>query len=604
MKIKISKNRTNESIFNSIVTLYKREPNDNAAFYKEKKDGRVIKTLISSVNEEEQSITFGDDNTYILSEGEEQGETEINFSEKGAVLFEQLRQGKRLNSPDSGWAYMRDEVAKLYHQKYFTIEYAVNGNDQTQTCESDCRALLDALVIVMKVPYDFELTSQDIVNDTYYSAKLKIEADLGVGLTVPLICRIYYKYFEGKNGENSLKILSREQARFVHEGFNRNVDKNGRTDGNCIASAVQTRLHEDLNSKGSSDEEIDRLFTDCVLFTDESLRVLEEPIRKNKGADKLELRCTDIKLKSIAKITWPHLRYTVRSSGKPIFNMDYSISGIALSCLNCMHVQESGLSDTLIENNMICFPAGDKEKMNGKFSIYSTVEGKDDKSKNGILAALLENYDPDTGKEFQIREDIKESNLFKHLIAEPECNRNPGSVGQCNRLVCECQKLENGMCKDCPYPEIVYLDPYSGKRKPTSELFYDANEMKMIERVGNNGEIEEGECGVCRRSFRKDKLTPQSNSSEEYLFCPTCLKLENTADKNPEGKHLYKKYAKIFNPIIRVTALFEKVKLCVEDSGVLMFKIGKKYYKFDKLAITDSGYLKSAERVIPKQNKQ
>ena len=70
---------------------------------------------------------------------------------------------------------------------------------------------------------------------------------------------------------------------------------------------------------------------------------------------------------------------------------------------------------------------------------------------------------------------------------------------------------------------------------------------------------------------------------------------KNTAQLN-EAKARFKRYAKMFPALLRVTKVGVD-KLCFEDDEILLFVVGGKKYKLDKLSIGDFGFVAAPQKI-------
>ncbi|MCD8208732.1 MAG: hypothetical protein LUD72_12400, partial [Bacteroidales bacterium] len=75
-------------------------------------------------------------------------------------------------------------------------------------------------------------------------------------------------------------------------------------------------------------------------------------------------------------------------------------------------------------------------------------------------------------------------------------------------------------------------------------------------------------------------------------FCDTFCRAES--EVTDDG--LYKAYRRVLPMSVRLGGLRRR-HVCFENPAMLVFHVGNKFYTFNKLDITDKGYLRPARRV-------
>ncbi len=695
----------NKEIFESISELIASEDantkrSGSSRFY-EKMGDAGTQFIIDASRSGPARIVFstpgeGEDVAYELDTGSRRAdENKLGFDENGATWFKNLREGNAepMESPDSDWAYRRDRIADAYHRKYFTVEYVVDQNiDEAESRETVIN-LTDALgeAIYSDAPIvsgadraagagagagaskensgkgkgsahgtahsllSLKLNSKEKdEDDIYYSAKLKINATLGVGQAIPLIGRVYYR-FEDRNGAERYvyTMLTRDQAKDVDASLSNIPEskneglKSGSNEGD-ISATLKTRLETDLNSAYGSEK-----LTDCLLFSEESMKVLLEH-RKDadigtEGHTTLYLECKSIELISVAKIMWPNLSYDIMYRSRDAFAVNYSITGITMRCKNCAGECRDG-EDILIRGGYFVFP--DHPELAGRYSIFSrNPDGTDDASADGIRRAV-ERFMTDT---VVISEDgeaviladsasgagtanggktansAKTTNSAKsgarkanavsvyslsafarHLSVVPTCEESATKGDRCfGTRICDCQRLNTRegvcLCRRCVRPENVYLNTDGAEGLPgeryvaTASLFFDAAAGHMTPRALPSNY----QCRVCGGIYNDAdgmlQVEKEANSgrAKPERICRTCGKaMQNTQseDELNESKELFKKYKKILTMDARIAALVQRHG-CAENERYIIFRVGSSMYKFDKLSVTDKGYIKAAEKL-------
>ncbi|MCD8285660.1 MAG: hypothetical protein LUD50_00315, partial [Clostridia bacterium] len=463
--------------------------------------------------------------------------------------------------------------------------------------------------------------SQTGVADTYYCAKLKVNVSFGVGQPIPVIGRIYYRY-EGRTDAKTFgyTMLTREQAGVVDTCLNdiseaREDVSDPAQDINqgAISSTLKTRLETDLNAPDGAER-----FSECFLFSDKSMEVLQEQARNGEtegedGTFNLTLECKGIELISVSKIMWSNLLYTVLYAGKEAFSINYSITGTTVRCLACKGDCREG-EELLIRGNFVVFP--ESTGLNSRFCVYTMNEdGSLDKSPEGIrkaLSAFLSATVP--GKDGKKVPAYTLSNFAKHMSLTPTCQEAKVKGSGCYSMrICECQRLSSirsdiCLCKRCVHPENVYLNADNAELSmdrytATSSLFFDAAEGRMMPKTSDRNY----ECRIChgwydgsRDVFRdvKPDLRYVGENGLPMAICPTCGKALGfgSEEETKESQELFKKYKGILGIDARAAALRAKHG-CAENERYIMLRVGTCMYQFDKLSVTDTGYIKGAKKL-------
>ncbi|MCD8201040.1 MAG: hypothetical protein LUD47_03125 [Clostridia bacterium] len=591
--VKVTGNDTNRKLFKSILTLCENEKQncgDGTPFYGNISNDYTRTISIGDVSET--SITFrissGDDTTdrtYVLSDDLEASGLKIGFDREGATWFGKLRRGETLESPDSDWAGMRDLIAAAYHRKYYSVEFYVNDKVSDTSYRRECVDFVYAIGELMREGlgckseevFDIDTANLKNATDTYYRAKLRVDATLGVGQPMPLICYMYYRY-EAATGD--LTLMARSVAEQIDAAIKTNLSmkKGDRNDAryeqdlDVTNRLIKIKLDEDLNGDMGEAN-----FNRSRFLTQSSREALAKGQTTGVG-DEIHLDCKSIKLLSVAKVNWPTIKFRVTYEHQDVYELNYNINGITLTCVNC------GTDAVLVENDCIKFPKGKEPAF--PVSVYGTDEDgmpvKDRESTKNRLLALRENG------------HLDDCVLMRHLTVTPTCNRAAsmsadGKAG-CLRLVCEPQLINFGgedgeetrLCRNCGYAEIVYKDPYDFTSKPTANLFHDVVSSRMVEKTG------ERKCRMCGLSYGQLKNG----------YCDTCYKAMNEKEDNG----LYKVYKNVLPLTVRTAASHSR-HVCFENSAIIVFGVGNNLYRFDKLDINDKGYIKPAVKLTGKNRK-
>ncbi|MCD8307352.1 MAG: hypothetical protein LUD51_03880 [Clostridia bacterium] len=654
--IKVTRNEDNVNIFNSIAELLENEDANarktgTARFY-ERLSQNGTQYVIDAKRSDRNRIVFSmpgeaEDIAYELDNDTRRGEDAAVFTASGASWFANLREGNAepMESPDSDWAERRDRIADAYHRKYFTIEYVID-QDMDEREARDCAK--DLVGVIGELIYNdsdespdaaalraangtksaspqakpnglltLKLGSQTGTPDLYYCAKLKVNVSFGVGQPIPVIGRIYYRY-EGRTDSKSYgyTMLTREQAYVVDTCLNDISETREETpvrdlNQGAISSTLKTRLETDLNAPDGAER-----FSDCFLFSEKSMEVLMEhkkdgEIQGDGSTVTLSLECKSIELISVSRIMWSNLLYTALYAGREAFSINYSITGTTMRCLSCRGDCREG-EDTLIRGNYIAFP--ESTGLNGRYCVYSVNEdGSLDKSPEGIRQAFSRFMSATMRVDGKTVSVYSLSYFAKHLSLTPTCREARDKWSGCQGLkICGCQRLPGlrqdvCLCRKCAHPENVYLnadDPMSAMDRyvATSTLFFDAAEGRMRTKVSDKNY----ECRICGRFYDGSRDVYRDKSPDlrrvgpnglPMNICPTCRKAlgQGTAEEQKESLELFKKYKGILSLGARIAALRAKHG-CAENERYIMFRVGTSMYQFDKLLVTDTGYIKGAEK--------
>ncbi len=558
----------------------------------------------------------GEEVSYELAGANASGDKDenIGFEAGGARWFRNLREGKgkALESPDSDWALRRDRIAEAYHRKYFTVEYVVNQNlDERagrKTCENFVKALGEIVFAESENASDFSLSDAGGDNfDTYYSAKLKINATLGVGQAIPLIGRVYYRDEVAPNGTKRYAMLRADQAKFVDDGL-LNIPADGMTPskksrgGDSISETLRTQLEADLCGEAGSER-----LTECILFSAESMAVLldhknDASVDENGDRSTLSLECKSIELVSVSKIMWPNLRFSVMYGAKDVFELNYGIMGMSLKCTNC---SEEAM---LVSNDRFVFPAG--SPFAGRFSIYTLdraglpdKSGGELESMKAALSRFMKAKTTANGKQIDV---FSLAEISRHLSARPTCLESERAGNPCfGRRMCDCQIEEfEGLrlCKHCPKPENVYLSTSDAvgalsRYTPTRALHFDAGTGKMAAIPDDK----DHRCSICGGLYEEGMGAVKGRKG---LVCRTCwnalteFKGRSDSERSLKEKSdkLFKKYKRILSPAQRLKALFSRCG-CAENERYIIIRIGGGIYRFDKLSLNGKGYMSGAKKV-------
>lgn len=485
------------------------------------------------------------------------------MTEEGATWFAALR-GKKHDDGTAVWLNLIENVAAAYHKRYSLIEYKQNARTVSNKEKENCRRALENIVArffgELSAPEIREGSREDDTEDIY-GVSLRVELTGGTGAAVPVLGKVYFR----RNGKK-LQPLYEEEAKKIDEylytvipsgdGGRKPDDSDSSETIDAVLGAMDNLLYGRI---GGSD------LTRCLCFSsEEDARTVNE-LSEKVSHDDVRLECMAVNTLGISHVRWINSSYKVFSSGKAVLRATIGLNeSISLYCLNC-----SGAA--LIENNRIS---------------YSFTDENGDAQERTVM---LDTRREDLGITDEDAEEIgKYSELARHL-KHVACFDNPRHAGGCSRCVCAGQTENFGTeedpvykCKDCPYPEIVFVDD-AGVRRYTPRLVFARDRMTMVDRS------EAQVCDCCGRSFSKESMEGRLCS-----FCHGAAKAYG--NEKEEAKRRYKKYAHVFSPFVRLKYL-GKEKLCFEEEDVLLFLLGNDRFTFDKLEIGEYGYIAKPHKV-------
>lgn len=562
-------------------------------------------------------------------------EAEQGFTVWGATWFSKLRGEQGAESADALWLDFMKNLADGYHNRYAILTYEPQKGEEIKVAEVEgiAKRVLNALhpafynepnennrptITVQAASEENQLEeTQDI-----YGISLRLSLNCG-GQSEYVIGKIYFeKHF------SEMRPMPRQNGLLMKKTIDGLEKKTEEKKGGSANGGVGTGDNK-KESKLSSKDELARdnalkALGDCISKSiggqDNFLNYLIIGEGKEESGDRdvetvnrllertadgtHELQCDGVKVLCISHLQWKSWAFDVSIGGTKALRFTFDLDKVlSIKCLNCFRFTEDGQHkqyDVLVMKNEVLLQG--KEE-NGEPSVVRiptiATEG---------LGLTKEETD-------RIR---KESVLAQHIIPRSCVLSATDSLGgmTCNCIRCASQLFsvyydQNGkvindaakakrtevLCKDCQYPEKVYYNPLTDTRDETVSLVLDVNTMTLIRKDKAK------ECPWCRRHY---------NSNAHY--CNTCLLAEKVVQAKPtsedspvmedirQARALYKQYAYILPLLLRVVTCFNfKKKYCVEDDGVIIFIIGKRRYRFDKINAKRTGMIKSATRMFKRE---
>lgn len=535
MSIKVGKQY--KDAFKSICNLYR--------------NGAVNRDVIQSIEGNTIKLANAKEFEYVETDSPNRG-TDFGMTKRGASWFAGFRD-ETIDDSDSSWKTLIENVAQNYHDKYSFVEFK---EKTLEINEEDNQKNKEMILTFTKYFFD-ELTGSTLLDiekedknniDDIYCASLKMAVDNGSGEAKIVLAKLFFRQFkktlvplitdEAREVQNYINDLLTESSGDPYEIESNKID--------AVVGAVENVIKND---------DFDNYFTLSSLDDEININNMVE-----KGPnDEVELNCRSVKVLGISHIRWNKNIYLLKYHGKPLLKYEVGISKkLSCYCINCGN-------EILVSGNQILMKNNEKIKVDLSLPEFGLT------NKEKILIET-------------------ESILSDHVFGV-SCLKNRTKRTDCSRICCISQvETINGeiICKKCPYPEILFIDN-EGKYHLTKDLVFTRDTFEMKDR--SNTKI----CSCCGRVFTLDGLNTKNTCS----FCNKVLFYENSNLADSEKSELtkkYKKYSTILPLRIRVGGLFKK-KYCFEQEDILLFVIGKNIYKFDKLKISDKGYIEGLRKI-------
>ena len=512
---------------------------------------------------------------YVYTRGKQGAATEskeLSIDTHGASWFREMRgdgvADEQIRAANH-WQALIDKLPVAFYAKNPILYYEDIRTDFNVDPEID--ANIRAVVGTF-----FDENSVTVSEDTGVTTQLIYAASLRLALGVslvpqPVLGKVYFSLNDG-----TLKFLTKQEAKKLED-----VLQHVRSGENSGTPPEKTQINTIVNTLTNMLSGRDHL-EKYLLFNDDNEAVIEKITEKQRGekragdvpVDVLKVTVNTIILLKVKANEYNVYFNRFTRCKDPVLRAKVFFDKVTLTCASCRDREE------MISANTI-----DYKTSSGHIA---TVEIAFDKGE----VILLRNGRRLTEEEYATAvEEIKESVFSKHLrrVECPACAARDACVG----YVCEDQRLnvkdlasdgeiETKMrCAECVYPESYVL--VNGEPYTTSSVFFDANERRLRLRADDLGG--RSCCSVCARPFYREK-----GSLGE--LCDLCASL-STLDEGQLRKQeaLYKKYAGLLPLRKRLTG---ESKRCVEDQSVIVFKVGRVYHVFDKLAAVIAGenYLK------------
>ncbi len=507
--------------------------------------------------------------------------SDFSISEDGASWFKNIRDIARNPGSTSSesnvhiWVEFLASISNLYHNKFFLVSCKKKNSDVDANKISETyRTYTDK---IMKTFYP-QISDWHFVApfegsagfDNIYGLSLRLQVGDGVGKEVPVLGTLYLKQIN----VNRMMPLSADEAKMVEKSFE-SVDENAlnttsvkRSDAIKDTNATSNTLNllfSELTRVIEEDSFGDYL-VDCIKFDDDDESIINGILSRMQNDNKV-LVCNQVEILSISHLNWEKYSYTVddNRTGKSLFGIIGGIDGkMTMHCLGCNQSQD------LIANNRIIFTDSESEER-------VTV----------VINPELDNLGLTRNETELIR---KSGHFSSHYIKVGARCGSPRGKKACSRTVCKSNLISvetnEGMCdfcRECPYPEVLYKDG-EGNIYHTPSLVFDTQQLKLVPKdmVANKP------CQCCGRY-----VTRLNNN----MYCDLCAK-PSRADMATKKAAMdkYNKFKNLLPLRARMTSS-NKIKMCFEDSEILLFTIDDKKYIYHKFWLEEGGYSRSPEDI-------
>ncbi len=532
-----------QSAFDSICVLFE--------------NGCIDKSIIERVDSAHTRIetsefvfSYDDTSAYIRTE------EVIGMTKEGATWFKAFRGGE-MNNDMAAWHNFIESVSRNYHKNYSLFE-----------CEYEKESLSEGdLIKFSRIGEDFmsvfypdmhavsvaELVGEASVEDVFVIT-LRVSLSGGTGESKPVLAKAFFR----KNRDRFKPITAQEAEKM--DDFLDSIIENRTGEGVLgTDSAMIDRSLEALEMLVSDGE----AFSKSIMIDEKSDCDAVNAMVKSGPNEHVTLECTEIKPLSISHIRWSNNCFVIANEGKPVFNMIVSVDGkITVNCVGCDALPVvDGSEITLNDGKRVIL---DAEKKNF---------GLTDKEITAIRknSAVAEHYTTITCFETKRRTGI---NCTRYL-----CKNNALNLGT--------KEEPEYKCKDCPYPESVYVYP-DGRRALTKNLVYALDKMEMVDKK------ETFTCSSCHRSFTLDSAQRAVRGGKGLCsFCSSALRQAQSEEPSADKDYaLYKRYAQMLPVGIRLKTKASR-KSAFEREDIILFVMGEKRFIVKKTDIKDTGALKS-----------
>ena len=529
-------------------------------------------------------------NAQFKDDEDDETSDEIGFELAGASWFRGVRGGKSADSADAHWMQFIEKAATLYHKKYSIVEYKQQKKELMGREEafSTAQKLVKFLWpdIVLRPKDLMKVTDEDVLKEEaedIYGLSLRLALNGGTGQSERVLGKVYFRgrFIKHERRIELVPLLKREASAIDKTLSNFRDEEDGEQEPFVPDdSRVEMLTNNALNAlekliESSGDEG----FVDSLLLDEKRDQPIVDTMLELTAHKECELQCDELKVLGISHVQWDASVFDCMINGAKKLRFIFGLNNtLTVKCLNC-----ADSTSFIVKDNALMLVAG--------------------KPHEATSLPLRNVKDDNLGFSTAEIATIKARGAHKTHLKTVVCQNLRGAE-TCKCVRCQSQlftvpsadKTKPGKqyCKDCRYPEIVYFDPINEEEVQTTQMRFSVNDLRMIK-----ADALMRECSCCGRNFS----VRSAKKEDDRTLCPLCELTDAVANKTDElspeekeeAKKLYKQYAQILSVWKRAFSAF-KTKYCFEDERLIVFVVGKKQYRFDKLGITEHGYIDTAKR--------
>ena len=519
-------------------------------------------------------------NAQFVDDDDDDTTEEIGFSENGASWFRGLRGESSAESADAQWMRFIEKVASQYHKRYSIMEYKQQKGAQISTDEAYAIAknLVKFLFDISMPRKDFEEVTNAKVLEAealdVYALSLRLALSGGTGESKRILGKIYFAAKTRENGDRVLLPMYTKDAKNIDKAFSGFTGEESGEDIDLTSSDSNARF---LTIRDNALNALENLivstrhnFVDFLLIAKDDEEVIQQMLKLTAHTTS-DLQCSELKVLGISHIVWRVKAFDCKIGGAPklraIFGLNNSVS---LRCLGCANPVD------IVANNSLALYQDPKNNFT-----QITFRDFEDEETLGLTDEELEAVD-----EFGVHND--------HLI-KVQCHRiGLGESCVCYRCgdqmfsaVSPITGKERDYCIDCHRPEVVSHIPGTDEPMLTASARFSISARAMVPEATTSS------CQLCGRHFSiTDKKTP---------LCGLCRRATELLGDHELTKEELKPAIDCYNRYAQVVPLSSRMngakKYAFEDDGIILLIIGKKIYKFDKLAAESTGQMPSAQKL-------
>ena len=505
-----------------------------------------------------------------------------SMGENGASWFSKIRGDGVEDLRDKASNKWNGMITGLYKDFYkgnpFLYYEDLNDYNRQGKMEEHVRALISTFFEEEEVSI---VEQKDNAVHDVFAASLKLEVGTSIGVPLPVLGKVYCTM----NQDKKLEFLSEESASRLEENIRSAqgdeaslVGKGGQA---CvdILNALIGMLHQQNSERAHLER--------SLVFNDDNINAINNMVESlSSDGREIPLVIKKIEINSIMWIKTKAKQFDIcfkkytHHETEPVLRATVFFDKITLTCVGC--------AKQLIEDGVINYVTkkGMEKKIEIGFDeggIFLLKDGRrlDQESATAAIAECKEQLFRD-----HLRKAVCEACAIHDGCVGYPCKKSQLFAKSFNPS--EHAFTEVVRCKDCAYPES-FVELGENAAYLTDSVFFDVNSRKILAKYDEDGVKQYVTCSICGRSFLK-------KGAEEY--CDLCKQIAYEEDgKISAQKRLYRKYAGLL-PLRR--RIFVLDKRCVEDASVIVFRLKRKYYVFDKIEAIISGNEYLTEKKPPK----